>query len=209
MMNMLPEGPFPILDPKYFNDFEILEVIEALLDTQTIPFIARNPTLSEKAYFDWIKEIDLVAKTLTFPYLMHHYFPTGTESNSIGVHLRSNQSVKEARTKLGKNILIGYSAHSLEEAMQAKWDGADYLFLGAIFPTPKDKTDHPILGLDVLKEACRKIDIPIYAIGGISEENLLAIRDAGAAGFSGFRLFTKNGDLEHNLSKLKIMWNEF
>ena len=205
---MLPEGLFAILDPNYSEKSTAL-IIEELTDAEALPFIVRHKSLSLEEYTRFVHEIDELRDAIDFDYLIHDHATLALRSQALGVHLTANSMpVAQARALLGHKKLIGYSAHSLEEAIQAKLAGADYIFLGAIFKTPKPDSNHPILGIDVLSETCRKIEIPVYAIGGINESNLLPIKDAGAAGFSSLRALYNNDEIEHNASKLSFMWEE-
>ena len=94
-------------------------------------------------------------------------------TNADGVHLgKEDISIKDARKLLGKNKIIGGTAHSLSEAALREKEGADYIGFGHIYQTfSKHKTDKP-KGLDYLKKVVSKIKIPVFAIGGINNSNI-------------------------------------
>ncbi len=97
-----------------------------------------------------------------------------------GVHVGSDDlPIAHCRRLLGPAKLIGYSAHSLTEAYAAEQAGADYVALGAIYPTRNKGPDHPIQGLDKLKELVRTVSIPVVAIGGINLSNIREVADTG------------------------------
>lgn len=203
----LPRGLFPILD-QTVSGLSMAKIVEAFVDAEVRPIIFRNRSIPVSDYRRYIQELDAFKEGMEFDYLIHHHLELVEESRAVGVHLTANSPpVNEARKRLGPESLIGYSAHSLSEARQAEIAGADYVILGAIFKTPKGHAGHPLLGLDGLREVCSKIEIPIYAIGGITTENLLQIRQAGAAGFCALRAVYKNDELEHNVTKLNMMWH--
>jgi len=207
---ILPEGLFAIYDQDYVQNLAPIEVIEAFLDAEAVPFIVRHKSQPKEKYRDIIAEINDLKREMDFDFIVHSDVELAKNTEALGVHLTArSESVASARKKLGDNSIIGYSAHSIEEALDVKRQGADYIFLGAIFETPKAHNDHPILGLKTLKEACRKIEIPIYAIGGINASNLIQIKEAGAAGFSALRAVYENGEVEHNISKLGFLWADF
>lgn len=81
--------------------------------------------------------------------------------------------------------LLGRSTHSLEEAVQAERDGADYVVFGPVFETP-GKTP---VGLDALREVASSVRIPVLAIGGVTPERVPQILGTGAAGFAAIRMF--------------------
>ncbi len=100
-----------------------------------------------------------------------------------GVHVgRRDLPIPAVRTLLGPQKIIGGSAATLEEALQAERDGADYVGFGHIFKTTsKDKPGTPT-GPDVLREISRSLTIPVIAIGGIDKEHVPTVLDAGAWG---------------------------
>ena len=102
-----------------------------------------------------------------------------------GVHL-GGESIPAfaARKAAGKALLIGVSAHSIEEAKKAEEEGADFITLGPIFETPsKIKYGQP-LGPGLLSGARGKISIPVFAIGGIKKERVAAVLESGATGIA-------------------------
>ncbi|MFN3467718.1 MAG: thiamine phosphate synthase, partial [Candidatus Brocadiales bacterium] len=100
------------------------------------------------------------------------------DSGADGVHLgQEDMSIGEARKLLGKDFIIGLSAHSLEQARQAHQEGADYLGIGPIFSTQTKPEGHPI-GTEIL-HGVRDLSIPCFAIGGITLTNLGEIIGAG------------------------------
>ena len=103
-----------------------------------------------------------------------------------GVHLGVNSaSVLDARGMLGENRTIGYSAHSVEEALDAEEQGADYVLLSPIFaPFSKSSTREP-LGINALADAVSKLNISLFALGGISPARAAECCRAGATGVAG------------------------
>jgi len=103
-------------------------------------------------------------------------------AGAAGVHLAGHSlPVAAARAVLKPPFKIGVSCHSVAEAIQAQTEGADYLYLGTIFPSPS-KPDVSPVGLEELNRARREIRIPVIAIGGITAENAGAVLSAGADG---------------------------
>ena len=101
----------------------------------------------------------------------------------VGVHLRSNSlPVSVARQMLGTQRLLGISAHSVEEVVQAASQGADYIVLGPIYETPTKQMYGPPLGIHTLEKACGLIHIPIVGIGGVTAARAREMRRAGAFG---------------------------
>jgi thiamine-phosphate pyrophosphorylase len=102
-----------------------------------------------------------------------------------GVHLgKAGLPVAEARRILGSERLIGYSAHSADEALQAQLAGADFVTLGPICHTPSKEQYGEALGLGVLSEASRMLSIPVFALGGIKHAAVAETLSAGAHGIA-------------------------
>ena len=107
-----------------------------------------------------------------------------------GVHLPS-ESIPPNRIRkvVPAHFLIGVSTHSLEEAESAEQSGADFIVFGPVF-APLSKAKHlPPRGLDELARDCARVQIPVFALGGITLENAPLCKQAGAAGIAGITLF--------------------
>ena len=101
-----------------------------------------------------------------------------------GVHVGGGDAewVGQARENLGRDALVGYSAHSAVEAAEAFALGADYVSLSPVFQPLSKEGDFQPLGLDELQRACSLLDGPVYALGGVTPASAASIRAAGAAG---------------------------
>ena len=97
-----------------------------------------------------------------------------------GVHVgQDDDSIRIARQKAGRDLIVGKSTHSLDQARAARGEGADYIGFGPIFATPTKPNYKPI-GLGDIRQACLDVDIPVFCIGGINIDNLQHVIDAGA-----------------------------
>ncbi len=101
-----------------------------------------------------------------------------------GVHLGQKSIPPFAVRRFAARLIIGMSTHSLAEARKAQRDGADFITLGPIFPTPSKLKYGEPLGLETLEEVTGQIEIPVFAIGGITLENAKETIEHGAAGVS-------------------------
>lgn len=100
-----------------------------------------------------------------------------------GVHLRADSlPVAVVRRLLGPDRLIGVSAHSVEEAVRAEAEGADFALLGPVYETPSKRRYGDPIGLQPIEEAARRCRMPVLAIGGITAVRVGAVRRAGASG---------------------------
>jgi thiamine-phosphate pyrophosphorylase len=100
--------------------------------------------------------------------------------NAEGCHVgQTDYPVAEARQLAGRRVIVGKSTHTVEQALAAQTEGADYIGFGPIFPTPT-KPDAKAVGLGDLRKLRERVKIPVFCIGGIKETNFTKVTDAGA-----------------------------
>ena len=110
-----------------------------------------------------------------------------------GAHLPERASIEQARARLGKTALIGYSAHSVDGLRRAEDAGADYAFLSPVFPTRSKPSAAP-LGLKRFERAASQTALPVYALGGIQPDNARMCLEAGAFGVAALSAFSDSND---------------
>ncbi len=126
-----------------------------------------------------------------------------------GVHLGEESlavsTVKRllASASWPEDFLIGASCHSLEAAIAAERDGAHYVIFGPIFETPSKVAFGSPQGLERLEEVCRRLRIPVIAIGGITAANACECFAVGAAGIAAIRLFQGSGNLAEDVARIR------
>jgi len=109
-------------------------------------------------------------------------------SGAAGVNLPERDiAVQDARALLGQR-LIGRSVHSLQSAVDAERDGADFIIFGPVWSS-ESHADVPAQGLEALAAVARAVRIPVLAIGGVTEDRIAQCEAAGAAGYAAIRLF--------------------
>ncbi|NTV99623.1 MAG: thiamine phosphate synthase, partial [Chlorobiaceae bacterium] len=143
----------------------------------------RHKTASGSDLYSWALEIRKLCRQYNALFFVNDRLDIAMACGADGVHLGQEDLPLQAAKKIaGNTILIGISATSLEEALKARDDGADYIGLGHIFPTTSKEKHHPPLGIETLEKAASLLSIPIVAIGGITLENAPELITAGAAG---------------------------
>jgi len=123
----------------------------------------------------------------------------------LGEHSLAVGDVKRllAARGLGERFQVGVSTHSLPSALAAQDAGADYLFFGPVFPTPSKAAYGAPQGVERLREVCRRVPLPVLAIGGITAENARSCLSQGAAGIAAIRLFQEAPNLTALVRQLK------
>jgi thiamine-phosphate pyrophosphorylase len=120
----------------------------------------------------------LLTNTQTL-FIINDYIDIAKLVDSDGIHLGQNDlPLDTARQLLGKDKIIGVSCHSLNQAIEAQKNQADYISIGPIFSTPT-KPEYKAVGLDLIRKVKRAIHIPFFVIGGINENNINDIKSQG------------------------------
>jgi thiamine-phosphate pyrophosphorylase len=122
---------------------------------------------------------ELTAKSAT-PLIVNDYAEVASSTPVEGVHVgQDDDPIGIVRQKIARDILVGKSTHSLEQALDAQSEGADYIGFGPIFATPT-KPDYAPIGLENISRVHAEVKLPIFCIGGINIDNLQRVIDAGA-----------------------------
>jgi len=119
-----------------------------------------------------------------------------------GVHLPA----EVARRLVGRDRLVGVSTHSVAEAQAASAAGADYLVFGPVYETPSKRSYGAPLGLGMLAEVCRRVALPVVAIGGITAARAPEVRAQGAAGVAVIRALLEAEDPRAAAAELRSRW---
>ncbi len=146
----------------------------------------------------------IIAKTNNKPIIIiNDEYELCKEFNIDGIHIpeKKVEQIKNLKSKLNNDQIIGCSIHSLESAILAEKLGADYLQFGSIFKTKSHPGQEP-LGLKELKKITENINLPVIAVGGINEKNCLLPLQKGAYGIASIRSFSKQITSKKIIDKL-------
>lgn len=177
-------------------------VEEALLGGVTLVQI-REKDLTSRAYLDLAREVKSVADRHGVPLIVNDRIDIALAVDACGVHVGPEDlPVPVARRLLGPGRIIGASAASLEEALALQAQGADYLGVGAIFPTAtKQETEK--VRLEDLGRIASAVRIPVVAIGGIDAGNASAVLQAGVDGVAVVSAIMRQPDIREAARRLK------
>ncbi len=170
-----------IAGPDYSQE-RITEVIN-----EALPWVdwihLRMKGFTEKEVYQQAERLLEVGDLPLEKLIINEYVDVALSLECAGVHL-PEQAVLSPRVRSllsDKNMLLGRSVHSVLAAGQGAMEGADYLFFGHIFPS-NSKPGLPPRGLKQLKKIVQAVDIPVFAIGGITLERIQDVKDTGCAG---------------------------
>ena len=148
------------------------------------------------------EEIAVLCRTYGVPFVVNDDAEIALACGADGVHVgQEDMAAEEARKLLGPDKIIGVTCKTVEQALRAQAQGADYLGSGAMFPSVA-KPGAEGISLDTLREICAAVSIPVVAIGGISRENLPALRGTGIAGVAVVSAVFAQTDIEAASKKL-------
>jgi thiamine-phosphate pyrophosphorylase len=143
----------------------------------------REKDLAAGQLFDLAAELRLLTREYGAKLLINDRIDVALAVAADGVHLgKAGLPLAEARRILGSERLIGYSAHSADEALQAQLEGADFITLGPVYQTPSKERYGEPPGLSVLAAAARLLTIPVFALGGVKQASVAKVLSAGARG---------------------------
>ena len=145
----------------------------------------RHKTASGNQLFNWAVEIRRRCQEYHALCIINDRIDIALASKADGVHLgQQDMPAGAARKLLGEMGIIGVTASSAEEALQAEQDGANYIGFGHIYPTRSKLKESTPLGLDILQKTATRISLPILAIGGINHQNAASVIAHGASGIA-------------------------
>ena len=168
------------------NNF--LDQIEMIASAHPKAIVLREKDLSEKEYEQLARQVMQICQKHGTQCILHSFSNVATTLGATAVHMPLPLLQKMTPQEKSHFQIIGASCHSLEEAKEAQNLGCTYITAGHIFLTDCKK-GLPGRGLPFLEEICKTVRIPVYAIGGISSQNMESVRKTGAAGaciMSGF-----------------------
>lgn len=159
--------------------YDFLERIEQIAQCTPKCIILREKELSETEYKQLAKQVLEICKKYNVKCILHSFVNVAVDFGTEAIHvpLPILRSMQEKEKK--KFTDIGTSCHSVAEAKEAQVLGCTYIIAGHVFATDCKK-DVPPRGLDFLESICQSVSIPVYAIGGISGENIKSVCTAGA-----------------------------
>ncbi|HBW34322.1 thiamine phosphate synthase [Desulfosporosinus sp. BICA1-9] len=173
-----------VTDRKLLGERDLAQSIELAIQGGVTLVQLREKSLSTKDFLQLAIEVKAITSRYQIPLIINDRLDIALAVDAEGLHVgQEDLPMLKARELFGPNKIIGVSASTLEEAILAQQQGADYLGVGAVFST-STKTDAPEVSLGQLELIKRTVKIPVVAIGGINLTNLKHVMDTGIDGVS-------------------------
>jgi thiamine-phosphate pyrophosphorylase len=171
---------YGILDLGYVEFHRATEVTEALVrgGVDLLQLRAKDFPVSEILKLG--EELRSVTERHGVPLIINDHAEVARDLGAEGLHLgQDDMSIAAARAIVGADCAVGKSTHSVDQAVRAFHEGADYIGFGPLFATPT-KPDYPPVGLEEIQKVHDAVRLPIFCIGGIKLDNLAEVLEAGA-----------------------------
>ena len=173
---------YAVTDRAWVGTKSLYEQVKEALENGVTCVQLREKELNESDFLKEAKQISTLCKEYKVPFIVNDNVNIAIACKADGIHIgQEDMELTSVRKLVGEDMIIGVSAHTVEEAIKAQEGGADYIGIGAVFAT-STKTDVDVLSFDTLKSICEAVDIPTVAIGGIKKDNICKLKGSGIDG---------------------------
>lgn len=199
---------YAVTDRRWSEGTTLYEQVEQALQGGVSTLQLREKNLSDEEFLKEALEIKELCKKYDVPLIINDNVEVAIKCGADGVHVgQEDMEASKVREKVGPDMIIGVSAHNVEEARKAVSNGADYLGVGAVFST-STKDDVDVLKKDTLKDICLAVDVPVVAIGGINQENILELKGTGVDGVAVVSAIFSSENIVETCKKLRKLSEE-
>ncbi len=175
---------YAVTDRAWTGKMTLLEQVEAALKNGVTCVQLREKELDQEAFLEEAVEMASLCRRYGVPFIVNDNVEIALDCHADGIHVgQEDMDASRVRSLAGEKMIIGVSAHTVEEALEAERMGADYLGVGAMFST-STKTDADTLSFETLKAICAAVKIPVVAIGGITKNNVMQLAGSGVDGIA-------------------------
>ena len=199
---------YAVTDRAWTGKQSLCEQVESALKGGATCVQLREKELGEEEFLAEAIEIKALCEKYGVPLFINDNVDVAIKCGADGVHVgQEDMAAAKVREKVGDGMMIGVSAHSVEEAVKAVESGADCLGVGAMFAT-STKEVKGLLSKQVLSDICAAVDVPVVAIGGIGERNISELAGTGIAGVAIVSDIFSADDIEAKCRRLKKLAEE-
>lgn len=194
---------YAVTDRHWLKDETLENQVEKALQGGATFLQLREKSLDDDIFLAEAKEIQKLCKKYQVPFVINDNVDIALAIDADGVHVgQSDMEALDVRKRLGPDKIIGVSSQNVQQALLAQKHGADYLGVGAVFPTGS-KDDAEDVSFETLKAICQAVDIPVIAIGGITKENVSELKGSGICGIAVISAIFAQKDIKAATKELK------
>ena len=194
---------YAVTDRAWVGTQTLYQQVESALKGGATCVQLREKELDEEAFLKEAFEIHALCQKYNVPFFINDNVDIAIKCHAEGIHVgQEDMAAAQVRQRVGGEMMIGVSAHSVQEALDAVAHGADCLGVGAAFAT-HTKADVDVLPRQTLIDICNAVDVPVVAIGGIHKENMLQLKGTGVDGVALVSAIFAADDIEAECKELK------
>ena len=199
---------YAVTDRAWVGKQSLYEQVESALQGGATCVQLREKELDDEAFLNEAIEISALCKQYGVPFFINDNVEIAIKCHADGIHVgQEDMEAAQVRQRVGDDMIIGVSVHSVEEALEAVRNGADCLGVGAMFST-STKTDVNVLPKETLRDICAAVDIPVVAIGGIGKSNISQLASTGVDGVALVSAIFAADDIESECRLLRKLSEE-
>lgn len=199
---------YAVTDRRWSDNDTFYKNIEESLEGGVTFLQLREKNLDIDSFFKEAVKIKELCKNYNVPFIINDNVEIALKSNADGIHVgQDDMGVKKVRKLIGKDKILGVSVQTVEQALLAQSQGANYLGVGSIFTTTS-KDDAKSVSINTLKEICNAVSIPVVAIGGIDKDNVKQLSKTGISGIAVISAIYANKNIKSATTKLKELIEE-
>lgn len=193
---------YAVTDRAWAKEKSLYQQVEEALKGGVTCVQLREKSLSDEEFLQEAVEIKALCQRYNVPLFINDNVFVALKCGADGVHVgQDDMAVSKVRSIVGENMMIGVSAHSVEEALEAVKNGADCLGVGAMFAT-STKADANVLSWQTLHDICHAVDVPVVAIGGLNKDNIPSLAGSGVDGVALVSAIFASEDIESECRRL-------
>ena len=196
---------YAVTDRAWVGEQTLYQQVESALKGGATCVQLREKQLGDAEFLQEAIQIHALCQQYGVPLFINDNVDVAVKCHAEGIHVgQEDMAAAQVRQRMGDEMMIGVSVHSVEEALEAVRHGADCLGVGAAFST-HTKEDVDVLPEGMMKAICDAVDIPVVAIGGIHKENLLQLKGTGVNGVALVSAIFGAEDIEAECRELKAL----
>ena len=199
---------YAVTDRAWLHGKTLYEQVEASLKGGVTCVQLREKELDDDTFLAEAVSIAALCRQYGVPFFINDNVEIAVKCHADGIHVgQEDMAASQVRERVGDDMMIGVSVHTVQEALDAVKAGADCLGVGAMFST-STKADADVLPMSVLKDICDAVDIPVVAIGGIGKHNIGQLAGTGVDGVALVSAIFSADDIENECRELRRLSEE-
>ncbi len=196
---------YAVTDRMWTGKETLMEQVEDALRGGVTCVQLREKELDEESFLKEAMEMKALCARYGVPFIVNDNVEIAIRCKADGVHVgQSDMAAGNVRAMIGADMLLGVSAQTVEQALAAQAAGADYLGIGAMFPTDTKK-DAKEVSFAAAQEITKTVEIPVVAIGGINKRNILELKGTGVDGVALVSAIFGAENIEEECKALKAL----